>query len=122
APATASTKPLRIWLTADGVGTGVPSGFSAICAPLLQCANDRRTARRRQSQERKGGVSMDEYRHKIFRFWALYATGACTVLDVALEITNGLNALAVVTGAIWCSLFLWNCYYAYQDRRDDDHR
>ena len=63
-------------------------------------------------------MSTNEYRHKIFRFWSLYATGACTVLGVALEITNGRNALAVVTGAIWFSLFLWNCYYAYQDRRD----
>ena len=63
-------------------------------------------------------MSMDEYRHKIFRFWALYATGACTVLSVALEITTGMTALAVVTGVIWFSVFLRNCYYAYQDRRD----
>src|SRR5690606_8317246 len=61
---------------------------------------------------------MDEYRHKIFRFWALYTTGACIVLSVALEITTGMTALAVVSGVIWFSVFVWNCYYAYRDRRD----
>src|SRR5690606_41099578 len=67
-------------------------------------------------------MSTNEYRHKIFRFWSLYATGACTVLGVALEITNGLNALAVVTGVIGFSLFLWNCYYAYRDLRMNVYR